>query len=177
MDMAAWLSRPTEAHRPAKRLKVADSVASDDETSDASGQYGLPVSTRNHVLKHENSLSEGDDDSPGGDSAPTPHDPAYESSLPPVETDAEAIEEYEVLRASQASAPDETVSSRFDSRKWVRGKSSIYVDAFNLALDTVLEAETHLFSEKEVAVFQGWRNLDYEAQYLSVLLVTPAAAS
>ncbi|CAK7271917.1 hypothetical protein SEPCBS119000_004852 [Sporothrix epigloea] len=49
-------------------------------------------------------------------------------------------------------------------------RSSIYVDAFNIALDTVLEQEGHLFSEKERAVFSAWRGLDYEAQYLYVRL-------
>lgn len=47
-------------------------------------------------------------------------------------------------------------------------RSSIYVDAFNIALDTVLEQEEHLFNEKEKAVFAAWRGLDYEAQYLWV---------
>ena len=45
-------------------------------------------------------------------------------------------------------------------------RSSIYVDAFNIALDTVLEQEEHLFNKKEKAVFAAWRGLDYEAQYL-----------
>lgn len=47
-------------------------------------------------------------------------------------------------------------------------RSSIYVDAFNIALDTVLEQEEHLFNEKEKAVFAAWRGLHYEAQYLWV---------
>ncbi|ERS96111.1 hypothetical protein HMPREF1624_07647 [Sporothrix schenckii ATCC 58251] len=49
-------------------------------------------------------------------------------------------------------------------------RSSIYVDAFNIALDTVLEQEEHLFNEKEKTVFSAWRSLDYEAQYLYVRL-------
>jgi Fanconi-associated nuclease 1 len=77
-------------------------------------------------------------------------------------------EEYAALRASQASPPPtDTAASRIESRQWVRGKSSIYVDAFNLALDTVLEDEAHLFNEKEKAVFDEWRKLSYESQYLS----------
>ena len=48
----------------------------------------------------------------------------------------------------------------------MRGRSSIYVDAFNLALETVLEEESHLFNEPELAVFDNWKALDYEAQYL-----------
>ncbi|KAL2756801.1 hypothetical protein ACRALDRAFT_1075618 [Sodiomyces alcalophilus JCM 7366] len=53
---------------------------------------------------------------------------------------------------------------------WVRGRSSIYVDAFNHALDTVLEDESHLFDAKEHVVFDQWRQLDYESQYLYVRL-------
>lgn len=49
-------------------------------------------------------------------------------------------------------------------------RSSIYVDAFNLALDTVLQQESHLFSNGELDVFASWHGLDYEAQYLFVML-------
>lgn len=98
---------------------------------------------------------------------------AFESSLPAVATDREAIEEYEAMRASQISQNDagdaDDSAARIDKRNWVRGKSSIYVDAFNLALDTVLEDEAHLFDDKEKCVFDQWRALGYEAQYLSVL--------
>jgi Fanconi-associated nuclease 1 len=44
--------------------------------------------------------------------------------------------------------------------------SSVYVDAFNLALDTMLEDEAHLFSWRERGVFACWRGLEYEAQHL-----------
>jgi Fanconi-associated nuclease 1 len=44
--------------------------------------------------------------------------------------------------------------------------SSIYVDAFNLALDTVLKEEAYLFSEEEAEIFAKYRSLDYEAQHL-----------
>lgn len=49
---------------------------------------------------------------------------------------------------------------------WTKGQSSIYVDAFNLALDTVLGHESHLFNEREMQIFKSWRQLGYEAQYL-----------
>ena len=48
--------------------------------------------------------------------------------------------------------------------------SSLYTDAFNLALDTVLAEESHLFSEQETEVFQKYRSLPYEAQYLYHIL-------
>lgn len=91
-----------------------------------------------------------------------------ESALPPIKTDKEAIAEYEAMRAAEDA--EGTVQGRLSSRKWIKGKSSIYVDAFNLALDTVLEDESHLFDEAEMCVFDHWRNLDYEAQYLYVRL-------
>lgn len=100
------------------------------------------------------------------------HETALESALPHITADEEAIQEYEAMRASQLSAEEQDAppSSDADHRKWARGKSSIYVDAFNLALDTVLEDESHLFDDKERAVFEEWRALGYEAQYLYVRL-------
>ncbi|KAI5804461.1 hypothetical protein EDC01DRAFT_643509 [Geopyxis carbonaria] len=49
-------------------------------------------------------------------------------------------------------------------------KSSMYVDAFNLTLDTVLTDESYLFSEEEAAIFATYRSLEYEAQHLYVRL-------
>jgi Fanconi-associated nuclease 1 len=98
-----------------------------------------------------------------------------ESALPPVNTDKEAIEEYEAFKTSQNEVIKteegiEGAEERFGDRKWARGKSSIYVDAFNLALDTVLDEESHLFDEAEMEVFKQWRDTEYEAQYLYVRL-------
>ncbi|KAL8951975.1 MAG: hypothetical protein Q9222_002098, partial [Ikaeria aurantiellina] len=90
-----------------------------------------------------------------------------ESALPPVKTDKEAIAEYEATRAAEAGLD---LQGRLGQRSWVQGKSSIYVDAFSLALETVLDEESHLFDEAEMAVFQQWRNLSYEGQYLYVRL-------
>jgi fanconi-associated nuclease 1 len=87
-----------------------------------------------------------------------------EIALPQVDTDQEAIDEYEEFRASQNAT--EAISARLDGRDWVKGKSSIYVDAFNLALETVLDEESHLFDEAEKALFEYWKTLSYEAQYL-----------
>jgi Fanconi-associated nuclease 1 len=86
---------------------------------------------------------------------------AVESCLAPVRTDQESINEYESSQAAQVSG-----SNRLDQRRWVRGQSSIYVDAFNLALETVLDEESHLFNEAERAFFGYWKDLSYEAQYL-----------
>lgn len=91
-----------------------------------------------------------------------------ESALAPIATDQDAIDLYESsqIKPEVSGDADDESLDRLKSRNWTRGKSSIYVDAFNVALDTVLEEEDHLFNEAEHAVFQAWRNLDYQAQYL-----------
>ncbi|RYP89610.1 hypothetical protein DL770_004257 [Monosporascus sp. CRB-9-2] len=99
--------------------------------------------------------------------------PAIESSLPDVKLDKEALEEYEIFKSSQGYQGNntaETAESRLESRKWVRGKTSIYVDAFNLALSTVLDEESHLFDEKERSIFAQWNSLGFETQFLYVRL-------
>jgi len=156
---------------PPKRLKVEGRPASggvdlppdsdsDDGAGDDEGQAADKATPR---LAQEDSVDDlelGREDSPRVGE----HETAIESSLPPVRVDQDAIEEYEVARASQADEGD--AASRIDSRRWIRGRSSIYVDAFHLALETVLQDEAHLFDDKEMAVFTAWRSLDYEAQYL-----------
>jgi fanconi-associated nuclease 1 len=158
---------------PRKRPRVDEVGDSDDEDADST-----PASVDEDV--DEVSVVRGriaDVDVPLPDADQGPPRPeretAFESSLPAVATDKEAIEEYEAMRASQESqafqaSQNETdnPSAMIDKRQWVRGKSSIYVDAFNLALDTVLEDESNLFDAKEQRVFEQWRALDYEAQYL-----------
>ena len=89
----------------------------------------------------------------------------FEDALPPTQDDEEAIKEYETLKSSQAENAEDGTTEKTRSL-WIKGRSSIYVDAFNLALDTVLEDEEHLFDEKEREIFRQWRELDYEAQYL-----------
>ncbi|ROT39761.1 coiled-coil domain-containing protein MTMR15 [Sodiomyces alkalinus F11] len=92
---------------------------------------------------------------------------AIEDSLPAIPSE-ERPNEYGVPRVSPAFDSDgktETTKST-----WIRGRRSIYVDAFNYALDVVLEDESHLFDAKEHAVFDQWRQLDYESQYLYVRL-------
>ena len=155
--------------RPTKRPRLAeikDSDSEDEYSSPASenGDYETPSGVKDQS-------SDGADDDVVNPSVPQ-YETAFESALPAVATDKEAIDEYETMRASQVSqdetgVPDDA-ASRIDKRQWVRGKSSIYVDAFNLALDTVLEDEAHLFDYKEKSVFEQWRGLSYEAQYLLV---------
>ncbi|KAJ5322509.1 hypothetical protein N7452_010798 [Penicillium brevicompactum] len=87
-----------------------------------------------------------------------------ETSLPDIKTE-DAIEEYEA-----SEGVDLGLHMRLRDGVWQRGKSSIYVDAFNLALETVLDEESHLFSAAEMEIFTHWRKLSYESQYLYVRL-------
>jgi Fanconi-associated nuclease 1 len=106
---------------------------------------------------------------------PAPDDLGYipssqtelETSLPAIKVDEDAIEKYE---ASKHEA-ELGLHGRLRDGVWQRGKSSIYVDAFNLALETVLGEESHLFNEAEMEIFTQWRGLSYESQYLYVLTV------
>jgi Fanconi-associated nuclease 1 len=89
-----------------------------------------------------------------------------ETSLPAIKTDEDAIEEYETSK----NDTEPGLHVRLRDGVWQKGKSSIYVDAFNLALETVLDEESHLFDETEMEIFRQWRELSYESQYLYVFL-------
>lgn len=124
-----------------------------------------PPPTPRKSFKHEIPDSDAEDDDAEVEEEKKEHKTDLESALPPVKSGDEAIEEYEAFKASQEDNKAGT-EERLDKRAWVRGKSSLYVDAFNLALDTVLNEENHLFNESETEVFRIWRDLSYEAQYL-----------
>jgi Fanconi-associated nuclease 1 len=133
---------------PAKRRRV-----NDDESP--SSRFG------NRTILD----SDAEDEDESQDAPTAAHQTDLESALPVVNVDADSIKEYEAFKASQTEdVPDGEESPK--NRNWVKGKSSLYVDAFNLALDTVLDEESHLFDEAEMDVFRQWRHLDYEAQYL-----------
>ena len=141
-----------------KRLQSTDSSLSrGDESIDE--QNELP---RSPVQQREIADSEAETDEDENVSRSQQTD--LESALPPVNTDKEAIADYEAARAAEVGEDD--LHGRLSQRKWVQGKSSIYVDAFNLALETVLEDEAHLFNEVERTVFEDWKALSYEGQYL-----------
>lgn len=147
--------------RPLKRIKRNEDDAADHAHSPAS-----PKPAARRVIPDSDAESDDDEDA----DAPAPAARTdLESALPPVETDKEAIEAYEIQRAAE-EAEKLGQDGRLREGRWVKGRSSIYVDAFNLALDTVLEEERHLFDEAEMEVFSQWRALDYEAQYLYVHL-------
>jgi Fanconi-associated nuclease 1 len=135
---------------PAKRVKV-ESQSDEAEQSDESA---APETQRwKYTDDEEDFQREG--------RRPTD----VENALPPAESEADAINEYETFKLSQASNHEDNTVEKAKPA-WVRGQSSIYVDAFNLALDTVLDEESGLFDEKELDVFRQWTDLPYEAQFL-----------
>ncbi|KAF1837512.1 hypothetical protein BDW02DRAFT_518837 [Decorospora gaudefroyi] len=147
-----------EQDRPAKRHK----------TGHSNTPKKAPPTPR-RTPKREVLDSDTEDDGNKTDEEEQERKTDLESALPHVKTGEDAVKEYEAFKASQE---EETVGAdeRLEKRAWVRGKSSLYVDAFNLALDTVLDEESHLFDEAETEVFRVWRNVGYEAQYLYVRL-------
>ncbi|DAA79662.1 TPA_exp: Uncharacterized protein A8136_0435 [Trichophyton benhamiae CBS 112371] len=107
----------------------------------------------------------------GHDALPFDQEAGLEESLPSLKTGKDAVEEYEQWKASLDNESQlEGTQQRLTQRRWVKGESSIYVDAFNYALDSVLQDESHLFNEAEQAVFDYWKGLSYESQYLYVRL-------
>ncbi|KAI9803979.1 MAG: hypothetical protein M1833_000260 [Piccolia ochrophora] len=149
----------------AKRLKRHLSTDSSlSRTTSDDDESCAPRSPASEPTEIPDSEAEDEDEEPSEPLRQT----ELETALPPVKTDKDAIDEYEATRAAEAA--DLNLEQRLGQRTWVKGKSSIYVDAFNLALETVLQDEGHLFDEPELGVFDQWRDLDYEAQYLYVRL-------
>ncbi|KAI9897468.1 hypothetical protein N3K66_007324 [Trichothecium roseum] len=145
--------------RPAKRRKTDEVQDSASEDSDAAESE----------VEKPTKLTSTDGDGYGDGRTHKERHTEFEDALPPTQDEEAAIIEYEFMKSSQAeNAEDDTTDKT--RPLWIRGRSSIYVDAFNLALDIVLEQEEHLFDTKEGDVFRQWRELDYEAQYLYVRL-------
>ena len=142
---------------PSKRLKRHQIVERNSPAKTSSPRC---------VFKEEIPDSE-DEDGLEDDIKPQPRT-QLETTLPQIPTDAEAIEAYEAYKAGQSDQP--TLQQRLEKGTWTKGRSSIYVDAFNLALETVLEDESHLFNDVELDLFRQWKALCYESQYLYVRL-------
>lgn len=107
-------------------------------------------------------------DTDAGESKPDTDGPTeLESVLPHLDQEKGAIVDYETMDPFEKD-PDifEDPEVNLSAQKLPGGRRSIYVDAFNLALETVLDEESHLFDGKEEKVFDEWRGLSYEAQYL-----------
>lgn len=148
-----------------KRLDSTDSSLSRGGDSDLEDE-GRTTPIQRTPVRPSREVPDSEADSDDDDNIVQDGNPKteLESALPPVKTDKEAIAEYEATRAAEAESLD--LNGRLGQRKWLPGKSSIYVDAFNLALETVLEDESHLFNEAEMAVFEQWTDMSYEGQYL-----------
>ncbi|KAI2638038.1 VRR-NUC domain-containing protein [Xylaria nigripes] len=158
---------------PRKRVKQ-DMTHDSDPDSDHYQSDASPLILQGRLKRNYTPSIPADDcddvaESSESDDAHVPEPTAIESSLPEIKPDRRAIEEYQNFKASQGE-DTVNVSSRLDSRAWERGKSSLYVDAFNLALDTVLDEESHLFNDREKRIFEEWKSLNYEAQFLYVRL-------
>ena len=152
------LSRPKISNE-AKKVEIG--TRNDDE-KESQDEDLIPVSGR---LVPDSDANE--DDGEIGESQAETYQTDLERTLPPIKTDKEAIAEYETMRALD----DEQRDKRLDNGEWVKGNSSIYVDAFTLALDTVLEEESHLFNTAERQIFENWKCLKYEVQYLYAVAI------
>lgn len=142
-----------DTQRPAKRRRASEKEHANEP--DAAIKPPLSPSPSPSIITVEDPAA---DDLYGIPNSQTD----LESSLPAIKTDEGAIEEYE---GSQHDA-ELGLHVRLRDGVWQKGKSSIYVDAFNLALGTVLDEESHLFNEAEMEIFAQWQKLSYESQYL-----------
>lgn len=166
------LGRRPGTEPPLKRLKTEEaksgdgdgespqSVHDEDGGEESPSLHGLDLSRQDSAASDAKRFAD--------EVSVLEHETTIENSLPHIETGVDAINEYTALRASQLAEgnPADKAAVGNEGPQWAKGKSSIYVDAFNLALDTVLEDEAHLFDEKEIAVFDQWKSLSYETQYL-----------
>src|SRR5271155_898067 len=149
---------------PAKRLKRNDSTT----TTDVSDNDSASTRTHSPPLINGPEILDSEDGEEDDNARQCAGQTQLETALPPIHRDTEAIEEYEAYKAGQAESS--SLRDRLSKYTWIKGRSSIYVDAFNLALDTVLDDEGHLFDEAEMNFFRQWRELAYESQYLYVRL-------
>lgn len=148
-------------NQSSKKIQVSgqDSLYDDSENS-----Y-----TATSNLDPEENAANINDKEYAGEASLASADTELETALPSVKSDQAAIDEYETSQAAERGEPEQpALHQRHGERKWIKGRSSIYVDAFNLALESVLSDEAHLFDEAEKAFFDHWRDLCYESQYLYV---------
>ena len=164
------LETPPTKKRRIDQVKLKDETENDDSSTplnnDEDEDSFLSAQSRDSIRDEKTGSVDVEEGDATDNVSAAHHHTALEDSLPEVKVDDDIIAEYEKLKSSQVEDGESSAEARLQTRKWVRGQSSIYVDAFNLALDTVLQDETHLFDEKENCVFHNWRTLSYEAQYL-----------
>ncbi|EEY19789.1 conserved hypothetical protein [Verticillium alfalfae VaMs.102] len=91
---------PSPEEPPMKKPKVEDGAPDHTVATDAVGWFNQDSDEKLAVASHEEDVE--------SESRETRHHhPAIEDALPPVETDKEAIERYELYKASQSSDVDE----------------------------------------------------------------------
>lgn len=150
-----------------KRRRVADNEPSSRKEEGRILRESENDSSACPIIRTLDSTAQGEipvDDEPQIPASQT----ELESSLPAIEPDNQAINEYEISHAVREDDEEPDLQQRLQDGNWRKGKSSIYVDAFNLALQTVLDEEAHLFNEAEMEVFRQWKEFSYESQYLYV---------
>lgn len=64
------------------------------------------------------------------------------------------------------SETDVKVEIKHEEEVWDRPRESMYVTAFNTAVDTVIEREGHLFSPEEMAIINVYRNLPCTSSWI-----------
>jgi hypothetical protein len=159
-------SNDSNITHPGKRYKVARSVNGVEQSPYDDLSRELMSDTE--IYREETPLR-GEIGSCGGSEYPHYSLAEFETAQLSMEARKEATVKHKTLYAADESSLVELGAS-LHSGIIATSRSSIYVDAFNLALDTVLKGERHLFSNTEEEVFDRWKSLDYEAQYLLVLL-------
>lgn len=165
--MSAKTKRNSE-HSASKKQKMKhikdDTPAS---FSESEGERRNNGEIKDEDIKDENGGNENGD---VGDKVKLHRPTEVESALPAIKAEKAEIEEYESKRAQGDGELSLELRDRIGVRSWERGRSSIYVDAFNLALTTVLEEEGHLWNDAEKRIFAEWDKLNYDAQYLYIKL-------
>ena len=174
-DKAITIDR--DAAEPVLASTSLNGTVHPPNTTIGSGRPSMPLMQRTVSVQTEDSIVEGgtDDGDDSVDGAVTTTGPSQvrtdlEQALPDIEdeTNQSSIAAYEAYKASQKTTEelhDGRGEGVAEPQLW---RSSIYVDAFNLALDTVLADEAHLFNDVERRVFDEWKRLGYGAQYLFV---------
>ncbi|KAG7144161.1 hypothetical protein HYQ46_007098 [Verticillium longisporum] len=135
---------PSPEEPPMKKPKVEDGAPDHTVATDAVGWFNQDSDEKLAVASHEEDVESESRDT-------RHHHPAIEDALPPVETDKEAIERYELYKASQSSDVDE-------KPQWVKG---VALEEFGLGDDFTFadSSEEHITTVDEAATLLGLEEL------------------
>lgn len=160
-----------DTRRPSVKRQKTDKASSSQEREKSLGENDSTTLASPLIRASNPSITSLDGEISVDDEQVPSSQTELESSLPTIEMDNQVIDEYATSRDAKDHAEPDLQQQLWDG-KWRKGKSSIYVDAFNLALETVLDEEAHLFDEAEMEVLRQWKELSYESQYLYVRAYT-----